>query len=176
MNKIIFLVVLILSISTGHAIDLEDNVKDFQRVKDWTSFSLVDSYFGRVLATRAGTEDKRTEANLALTFPTNNKCILAPIDIIIKVRAPIEEEYSGNIYGNTQIDNKPVKRVQAKIQNDANSEFVFITILDKSYENEISNGKSMMVNFKGYGVIDFSLEGAKSAITTARNTCKKFSF
>ena len=176
MKKIIFLLVLILGISTGHAIDLEDNVKDFQRVKDWASFSLVDSYFGRVLATRAGTEDRRTEANLALTFPTNNKCILAPIDIIIKVRAPIEEEYSGNIYGNTQIDNKPVKRVQAKIQNDANSEFVFITILDKSYENEISNGKSMMVNFKGYGVIDFSLEGAKLAINTARNTCKKFSF
>lgn len=176
MKKIIFLGFLILSISTSHAIDLEDNVKDFQKVKDWASFSLVDSYFGRVLATRAGTEDKRTEANLALTFPTNNKCVLAPIDIIIKVKTPIEEAYLGNIYGNTQIDNKPVKRVQAKVQNDANSEFVFITIPDGAYENELSTGKSMMVNFKGYGVIDFSLEGAKSSINTAKNTCKKFSF
>lgn len=175
MKKLIFLALAVVT-SSSYALDLEDNVKNFEKSGDWASFSLVDSYFGRIVATRATTEDKRTNASLALTYPTSNKCQLTPIDIIVKLETPQKEESSRKIFGNIQVDNNPVKQVEATLQNEADSEFIFITIDKKGIDKEFKEAKSFMVNFKGYGVMDFSLNGAKSAIDNALSSCRKFSF
>lgn len=175
MKKLVFLALAVITNNT-YALDLEDNVKNFEKSGDWASFSLTDSYFGRVLATRATTEDKRTSASLALTYPTSNNCQITPIDIIVKLEDPLKEESSRKVFGNIQVDSNPVKQVEATLQNEADSEFIFITINIKGIDNELKAAKSLMVNFKGYGVMDFSLNGAKSAIDNALSSCSKFSF
>ena len=158
----------------SYALDIEDGVKNYQKSGDWASFSIADIYFGRVVATRAVTEDKRTNASLALTYPVANKCNLIPIDIIVKLNTPIGEESSMQVFGNMQIDNKPAIKVEATLQNEENSNFIFITIDKNKIDKELSSAKSLMINFKGYGVMTFSLNGAKQAINQAVNNCNQF--
>ena len=179
MKKIILLALVAgLSVftSTGYALDVEDSIKNYEKHGKWASFSIVDVYFGRVLAARATTEDERTNATLALTYPVSNRCELTPIDIIVKLQNPVREESSWQTFGNLQLDDKPALKVEATIQNEENSNFIFITIDRNKIDKELSSSKSLMVNFKGYGVMNFSLDGAKSAIDSALNSCNQFSF
>lgn len=179
MKKIILLALVFgLSIFTsiGYALDVEDSVKNYEKHGNWASFSIVDVYFGRTLAARATTEDERTNATLALTYPVNNRCKLTPIDIIVKLPNPVREESSWQAFGNLQLDGNPTLKVEATIQNEENSNFTFITIDRSKIDKELSVSKSLMVNFKGYGVMNFSLDGAKSAIDRALNSCNQFSF
>lgn len=158
------------------AVDLEENVKDFKKSDDWVSFTIADNYLGTTLATRAATEDTRTNATLAFTYPTNEKCKITPIELIIKLQKPLSENNNYSIFGNLQFDNSPVEQVEASVQNEQNSEFTFITMDYQNIDKKVQNAKNLTINFKGYGVINFSLKGAKTAIEEAKSTCKNFSF
>lgn len=174
--KKLFVSIILLLASKTYALDLEENVKNYEKSADWASFMIADPYFGKVIATRAVTEDLRTDASLALTYPTNGKCKLMPMDIIIKLDNPIIDETSTSIYGNIQIDDQPAQQVEALLQNEPNSEFVFITISKANIDTKLKNAKTMTANFKGYGVINFSLKGAKKSIENAKSSCQEFSF
>lgn len=175
--KIIILIGLIgLSIiaSNSYALDIEDGIKNYEKSGEWASFSITDTNFGMVLATRAVTEDARTNASLVLTYPTSNSCKLIPTDVIVKLNTPVREKSSMQIFGGMQVDNKPALKVEATLQNEEDSNFIFITIDKNKLDEELSSAKSLMVNFKGFGVMNFSLLGAKKAINQARQTCEQF--
>ncbi|MBP8005364.1 MAG: hypothetical protein KAZ18_00450 [Acinetobacter sp.] len=159
-----------------HAVDVEDGVKNFTKSKDWVSFSIAEPTFGRIVATRAGTEDSRLNTTLTLTYPTNKKCVLAPTELIIKLENPIKAADSSEIFGTVQIDDNNPIGVEATLQNDEDAYFVFITMPIKDFDKKIQNSKSLIVNFKGFGVMNFSLSGANIAINNAASTCKNFSF
>ncbi|MBD1224894.1 hypothetical protein IDM32_01950 [Acinetobacter seifertii] len=61
--------------------DLESGVRDYVKNGDWSNFKIANSTFGNVEATRAATEDKRTNSSLALTYPTHNKCKLLQLSL-----------------------------------------------------------------------------------------------
>ncbi|MBD1220263.1 hypothetical protein IDM30_09960 [Acinetobacter seifertii] len=56
--------------------DLESGVRDYVKNGDWSNFKIANSTFGNVEATRAATEDKRTNSSLALTYPTQSVSLL----------------------------------------------------------------------------------------------------
>ena len=157
------------------AVDVEDNVKNFIKSKDWVSFAITDDAMGRVVATRAATEDVRKNTTLTLTYPTVKSCGLMPVDLIIKLDAPVANAEHKNIFGSFQIDDHQPIEVKAILQNEEDSQFLFISAEVKDFENRIKNSKSLIANFKGYGVMEFSLLGATQATTNAKNTCKNFS-
>ncbi|MDQ8951940.1 hypothetical protein RFH42_03095 [Acinetobacter rudis] len=154
------------------AVDLESNVKDFVKSKDWYSFSIADTFFGSTVGTRAATEDKRIDATLALNYIANNKCVPESVEIIYKTNSVAEEDTKNTIYGNIQLDGSNANRVMASLHEQEGSEFVFIVVDDKYFDEKIKNGNSLFVNFKGFGVAEFSLAGAKKAIEKARSDCK----
>lgn len=171
--------VLLFTLSTStliYAVDVEDNVKDYKKSDSWVSFAITDNHFGNTLATRAATEDVRTNSTLAFTYPTNNKCKIAPIELIIKLSEPLSESTSYNVYGNLQFDNLPAERVEATVQNEADSNFTFLTLNYKNMDEKVKKAKNMTINFKGYGVISFSMNGAQNAIQDAKSTCKNYSY
>lgn len=166
-----------LSISTIiYAVDVEDNVKDYKKSDNWVSFAITDNHFGNTLATRAATEDLRTNSTLAFTYPTNNKCKIAPAELIIKLSEPLSESSTHEVYGNLQFDNLPVERIEATVQNEAGSNFTFLTINYKNMDEKVKKSKNMSINFKGYGVINFSMNGAQNAIQDAKSICNNFSY
>lgn len=177
MNKFLFVFAVCSTLfsSNIYAIDVEDNVKNYLKTKDWVSFSIAEETFGRIVATRAATEDERLNTTLTLTFPTNQKCELAPVDLIIKLNQPIENADSSKIFGTVQFDDKEPLIVESILQNDNDSQFIFISMPIKNFDKKIQNSKSLTVNYKGFGVMNFSLSGAKSAIDNATKTCKNFS-
>lgn len=158
------------------AVDVEDGVKDFKKTDDWVSFAIADNYFNKTLATRAATEDTRTNATLAFNYPTNNNCKITPVELILKLREPLAKSESFSIFGNLQFDSLPPERIEATVHNEQNSEFTFITIDYAAIDKKVRNAKNLMFNFKGYGVINFSLKGAKAAIDEAKGTCQNFAF
>lgn len=175
-SKIGMLLISVLVSANIHAVDVEDGVKNFTKSKDWVSFSIAEPTFGRIVATRAATEDSRLNTTLALTYPTNQKCVLAPTELIIKLNNPIKNADSSQIFGTVQLDDNSPVAVEATLQNDDDAYFVFIAMPINDFDNKIKNSKSLIVNFKGFGVMNFSLLGADSAISQATSTCKNFSF
>lgn len=156
----------------AQAVDLESNVKDFVKSKDWYSFSIADTFFGSTLGTRAATEDKRIDATLAFNYIVDNKCVPESVEIIYKTNAIAEESTKNTIYGNIQIDGSSSNRVVASLHEQEGSEFVFIVVDERGFDEKIKNGNSLFVNFKGFGVAEFSLFGAKKAIEKAKFDCK----
>lgn len=176
MKKLFLCCLLFNFIQFTHAEDLENNVRDYIKSGDWSDFKIVDSSFGRVAATRAATEDKRTNTTLAFTYPTHDKCKLAPVEIIYKLDKPLDNDSEFEAYGNIQVDSGALRRVEAKIIQERGNEFVFIVVPDSNLDDMAQKGKTITVNFKGYGVVEFSLNGAKSAIGNAKSECKNFDF
>lgn len=161
-----------MTVSVTYGADIEDNVKEFNKVKDWYSFSVVDTFFGSTLGTRAATEDRRTGATLALNYPTDDSCKLSPINIIYKTNSAATEDSEDTIYGNIQVEGSTSEYVEAKLHHETGSEFLFIVVNDKTFDNKLRKGKSVFVNFKGFGVSEFSLDGAIEAIDQAKFDCK----
>ena len=120
--------------------------------------------------------DKRTNTTLAFTYPTNEKCKLAPVEIIYKLNKPIDDDSESDMYGNIQVDSSVLKRVKAKIVQEKGNEFLFIVVFDRDLDDMAKKGNTLTVNFKGYGVVEFSLNGAKAAIENAKSECKNFDF
>lgn len=176
MKKIILFGFIFLFAQLTHSEDLESGVRDYSKTGDWNDFKIADGPFGRIAATRAATEDKRTNATLAFTYPTNDKCKLAPVELIYKQKSPSEDDSENNIYGNVQIDSGEFKRIEAKLIEQKGNEFIFIVIEGKGFDNFVKNGKILTVNFKGFGVNEFSLDGAKAALDSAKSECKNFDF
>lgn len=69
MLKSLLVGLLILFANSSYALVLEDSAKDYEKAEQWASFSLTDM-MGRLIVTRAGTEDARSGASLAVTYPT----------------------------------------------------------------------------------------------------------
>lgn len=155
--------------------DLEDSVRDFMRHGDWADFKIVDSNFGLVFGTRAFTEDKRTETTLAFNYIANGRCQLNSTELIYKLKSPSEDDNEGSVYGNLQVDSGYFKRVNAKVVETKGSEFLFIVVDGGNLDNMVKNGKMLTANFNGYGVVEFSLNGAKKAIENAQFECKNHS-
>ncbi|MFV5360160.1 hypothetical protein VXO68_02995 [Acinetobacter oleivorans] len=175
--KKLFLVCLLSCYMQGvFAEDLESGVRDFVKNSDWSDFKIANSTFGNVEATRAATEDKRTNSSLALTYPTHDKCELAPVEFIYKLNRHSEEDSQSTIYGNIQVDSDYFKRVEADLIEEKGSEFLFIVVHENKLDDALKNGKILTVNFKGYGVAEFSLKGAKQSIESAKFECKNFEF
>ncbi|MFI8009251.1 hypothetical protein ACIF8R_03525 [Acinetobacter sp. ABJ_C4_1] len=176
MKKLFLVGLLSCCIQGIFAEDLESGVRDYVKNGDWSDFKIANSTFGNVEATRAATEDKRTNSSLALTYPTHNKCKLAPVEFIYKLNRPSEEDSQSTIYGNIQVDSGYFKRVEADLIEEKGSEFLFIVVHENKLDDALKNGKILTVNFKGYGVAEFSLKGAKQSIESAKFECENFDF
>lgn len=157
-----------------YAVDVEDNVKNYQKIKEWVSFSIAEENFGRIVATRATTEDVRKNTSLALTYSVNDRCKLMSVDLIIKLNNPVAKAESREIFGNIQVDDHSPLQAEAILQNEAESDFIFLSMKGDNFDTEISKGKSLLFNFKGFGIMNFSLSGANSAINNAKKTCQNF--
>lgn len=170
MLKSILMWSLILFANSSYALDLEDSAKDYEKSEQWASFSLTDM-MGRLIVTRAGTEDARSGASLALTYPTIEGCKLSEALIVIPIGRPDESSNSFLITGTVQIDSKPVRYTEAQLVREIGSEFLFISMDYKDLDKKLLSGKVLTVNYKGYGVLEFSLNGARKSIETAHNRC-----
>lgn len=156
------------------ALDIEELANGMQRHGSWLSFSIADPIMGRVVATRAGTEDKRTNATLVLTYSVDKHCSLIESSLILKTTniGPAIEPSSR--FGVFQIDDRLPETVEALVQRERNSNFIFLSIQNRNLDLILMEGRSLMVNYKGFGVINFSLSGANSALKRAITECRNY--
>ena len=127
-----------------------------------------------MLGTRASTTDKRTGANLVLDYSLNKDCALVGTSFILKSgkTGPAVEDVS--LFGVLQFDNNPPDEVEAKVTREKGSNFIFLSLNNKTFERSLMQGHSLLFNYKGYGLIEFSLAGANAAIKRAKAQCEDF--
>lgn len=165
---------LIASGTTAFGMDAEKMVRRLQRHEDWQSFSIVNPLYGFLMLTRATTTDKRTRATLALSYLLSKRCSLMDPELILESSASKEVIDSTKEFGVIQFDNKPPKTVAATVMKESNSDLIYFEMDDKSLERSVVSSRSAIVNYKGYGVITFSLTGASAAIRRAKAECEGF--
>lgn len=173
MRKLIVLLCALLTTQVYTA-DIENSIKKFTKHQDWVSFSIA-GFAGNIMAARAGTEDKRAQTSLALTYFTENNCKQPPVEVIYKLNNPASSQDSGTVYGNVQVDNSKPKRIEGTWFKEKGSKFMLISFIDSTFEKEISSGSQVIINFDRYGVARFSLLGSRIAINTAKAECRNYS-
>lgn len=175
-NHATILLGIFLSVTTtgAYGIDIENWGRRAQRHDDWMSISFTDPTMGRMLGTRAGTTDKKTNANFTLTYSLFKECALVETVFIIEndIQGAAIESLS-NI-GVLQFDNNPPVEIEVKIYHEKGSRFTFLAIKDETIEHALMKGRSLLFNYNGYGMIKFSLSGANVAIKRAKNQCEAF--
>lgn len=173
MRKILGLCLVVVA-TNSYALDIESNVKDFEKNGDWNNFAITDPYFGSVMSTRATTTDPDTKITFVVNFPTSEKC--QPfIELIYPLQQANIENIHNDIFGNIQVDTNPYLRVEAEEVVESGTNFTFIGFSGKDITNDLKFGKTVSANFRRYGVVEFSLNGAKVSINNAIDTCEQFS-
>lgn len=165
---------LIASGTTAFAMDAEKMVGRIQRHEDWQSFSMVNPLYGFLMMTRATTTDKRTRATLAFSYLLSKQCSLMDPELILESSDSKAVIDSTKEYGVIQFDNQPPKTVAATMMKESNSNSIYFEMDDKSLEHGVVSSRSVIVNYRGYGVITFSLTGASAAIKRAKAECEGF--
>lgn len=169
------LIVLSMLMASGIVLakDISIMARDEQKHNHWMSFLIANPLMkGQVFATRAGTEDKRTNSSLALTYTIDKNCVLSETAIIIKTN------YRGNRikpvsrFVTFQIDNSSPKTFKAILQRADDRRFTFLSIYDEKLDQYLIKGKNLMINCKDIGIQNFSLSGSKAAIERASSECR----
>jgi len=155
--------------------DFSKMATEEQKHNHWMSIFIANPMMkGQVFATRAGTEDKRTNSSLALTYAIEKKCVLSDTAIIIKTN------YRGNRikpvsrFVTFQIDNSSPKTFKAILQRDGDTKFTFLSIYDEKLDQYLIEGNNLMIDCKGIGIQNFSLSGSRAAIERASSECRNY--
>jgi hypothetical protein len=157
------------------AVDMERNIKFFQRHKDWVSLGVAEPIFGRVVVARAASEDSRTEATFTIDFFANERCS-TDIQLVYKMNSLFYEPIiKQSVYGQMQVDNLDPLYVDGSLSANVGDKFIFLklNLADKEIQ-KMKAARSVVFNIRHQRLATFSLSGFKSAYSKAKELCSNF--
>jgi hypothetical protein len=156
--------------------DLESGIRNLRRYQQWFAMDFRSPYSGLFLSARASTEDRRKDATLNITASPDNergRCS-EKIEVLFKLQKPAETDSDRDGLVEIQLGNTEPRLLSSKVSTLRGNEFLFVHVLGDLRPSELRGHRSLLVNARGVGFAEFSLQGFPDAWKTASATCAGF--
>lgn len=158
-------------ITTG--MNLEQGLRNLRHHQSWLSAKFVVPMTGMVIASRAATEDKKTQTTFAFTFFPDDGCV-ETLQVVKDIGVQLQEDNSREGLLELSIADLAPLFLEGRISGEQGDHFVFFETKSSNIIPRLSNVNSIFINLRGVGLAEFPLSGFGDAWQEAKNTCLSF--